>query len=416
MKVSRRMWMAGGGALALGVALPLYFSRKRRVDIASKLPASEVPDFRLHDGFSAKVVDRMGDVMTDGFVVPGSPDGMAALEIADGNIVLMRNHELREQSNLSAYGGKAPPAEAYSPKMFGAVTRVVVSEKDHSVVSSNLAVTGTAQNCSGGASPWGWFTCEEHVDGQHGWVFLCDHRAASLQPPKRIEAYGRFRHEAVGFDPNTSDAYLTEDLVDGCFYRFKANAKDTPFEGRLQAMCVTGRANLDELGPGDAVEVSWIDLSDTHAPEDDLRRRSARRGAALVRRGEGIYSDVRDGKVAIYFTATTGGRFKQGQLFRLEPTQDGGTLTLVVEAAGGDELEMPDNVCVSPAGQVFLAEDGSPPNGVLVATPSGKLVTLAVNTGQGELAGVTFVKDRLFVNLQRRGMTVVITGPFSDLV
>ena len=414
MSVSRRVWMAGAGALALGVALPLYFSRKRRVNIASALPASEIPEFRLHEGFTATLIDRAADVMSDGFVVPGSPDGMAVLDHAGGNIILMRNHELREQSALSAYGTKGRPSEAYSTRMFGAVTRVVVAEKDNRVVSSNLVVTGTAQNCAGGPSPWGWFTCEEHVEGPHGWVFLCDHRAETVQQPNRIEAYGRFRHEAVGIDLDTSDAYLTEDLIDGCLYRFRATSKDTPFEGKLQALCV-GRTNVDEMRPGDAVEVFWVDVTGTDSPEDDLRKRSAKLGAAQFRRGEGVYSDRRDGKVSIYFTATAGGRFKQGQLFRLEPTTEGGTLTVVVEAVGGDELEMPDNVCVSPAGHVFLAEDGSPPNGLLVACPSGKLVTLAVNLGAGELAGVTFVKDRLFVNLQRRGLTLVIRGPFSEL-
>ncbi len=413
MNVSRRRWIVGGGALALATALPLYFTRKRRADVASALPSSDIPDFRLHEGFSATLIDRAADLMTDGFLVPGSPDGMAVLDLADGNIILMRNHELRDQASLSAYGSKGRPPEAYSAKMFGAVTRLVVSEKDNRLVRSNLVLTGTAQNCAGGPSPWGWFTCEEHVEGQHGWVFLCDHRAETVQPPKRITAYGRFRHEAVGIDPNTSDAYLTEDLIDGCFYRFKAHAKDTPFEGQLQALCV-GRANVDEMRPGDSVEVSWVDVTETESPQDDLRKRSAKRGAAQFRRGEGVYSDQRNGNASIYFTATAGGQHKVGQLFRLEPTPQGGTLTASVEAEG-DELEMPDNVCVSPAGQVFLAEDGSPPNGILVACPSGKLITLAVNMGAGEVAGVTFLNDRLFVNLQRRGMTVVITGPFSDL-
>ena len=49
-------------------------------------------------------------------------------------------------------------------------------------------------------------------------------------------------------------------------------------------------------------------------------------------------------------------------------------------------LQMPDNVFVTRTGHVLIAEDGTPPNAVRVLCPSGRLVTLAQNPGDGEIA------------------------------
>ena len=170
MKLSRRAWFGVGGAAALGVALPLYF-RSRRSESLKSLRSSAVPDFRLRDGFSAQIVDSSGSTMSDGFVVPGKPDGMASWS-EDGRIVLMRNHELTDDQPLSAYPGRAAPQLAHKSNMFGGVTRVVLAEQDNSLLESNLVLTGTANNCAGGTSPWGWLTCEEYTAGDHGFVFL----------------------------------------------------------------------------------------------------------------------------------------------------------------------------------------------------------------------------------------------------
>lgn len=419
MKLTRRHAVLGGAAVALGVALPLWF-RRRRESLARSLPPSkEVPDLLLRDGFSAHVLDRTGDPMSDGFVVPGLPDGMAAFDGGDGTIVLMRNHELIGQRTLSAHPDSGAPTLAYSKTKCGAVTRLVLARGaaggDLRVLRSNLALTGTANNCAGGASPWGWLSCEEYADEPlHGYVFACDHRAGELAAPVKIPAYGRFRHEAVGIDPLTHDAYLSEDRPDGCFYRFVARSKETPFEGRLQALSLGG-VRVNALAPGERAEVRWVDVDGADAGADDLRGRAVHDGATTISRGEGVFAEVRDGRTRVLLVATIGGRHGKGQVLELTPTREGGTLTCLVEAPGGEGLEMPDNVCVAPSGHVFLAEDGSSPNGVVVVCPSGELLPLVVNTGDGEIAGVTFFDDRLFLNLQQRGLTLVVSGPFTSL-
>jgi uncharacterized protein len=429
VKLTRRYALVGGAAVALGAALPLWF-RSRRQGRAPSLPASrDIDDLLVREGFSVQVLDRTGDLMSDGFRVPGAPDGMAAFDGGDGTIVLMRNHELIGQRALSARPDGDPPEVAYSQTKFGAVTRLVlsngVSAADVSVLSSNLALTGTANNCAGGASPWGWLTCEEYSDElEHGYVFACDHRKSELAAPVKIPAYGRLRHEAVGIDPQTFDAYLSEDRYDGCLYRFVARSKETPFEGQLQAMALDV-PSASQLAPGERAAVRWVDVDGADVRSDDLRARAVRAGAATIARGEGVFAELRDGRTRVLVVATVGGRRGRGQVLELTPTRDGGTLTCLVEAPGGDALDMPDNVCVAPSGHVFLAEDGPSQNGVVVACPSGALVPLLVNTGEGEIAGVTHFSglpgspphgdDKLFLNLQQRGLTLVVSGPFSSL-
>ena len=48
----------------------------------------------LPKGFTYKVISQKGKLMTDGFLVPGFPDGMAAYPINQEKILLIRNHEL----------------------------------------------------------------------------------------------------------------------------------------------------------------------------------------------------------------------------------------------------------------------------------------------------------------------------------
>jgi secreted PhoX family phosphatase len=90
----------------------------------------------------------------------------------------------------------------------------------------------------------------------------------------------------------------------------------------------------------------------------------------------------------------------------------------VAEGSGESGLESPDNVTVSPSGELYLAEDGGGDQYLRGISKTGRVFDVARNAGSGgELAGVCFSPDgrALFVNLQREGLTLVITGPFAEL-
>lgn len=393
----------------MAAPLPLLFTR--RTPARSGL----VPDPRglldLRAGFSYRILDRAGDAMSDGYRVPWRPDGMGCFSAADGSWILMRNHELGRSEQ---HGPRGKVAHAYDPDAHGSVTRLVVDPKRLAVKTSNLVLTGTLRNCAGGVSPWGWLTCEESIERGHGYVFVCRTQAARLEPPRRIAAFGRFNHEAACVDPATLATYMTEDRGDGCFYRFVPNDRGAPFTGRLQALRVRAVANYDlsRLRPGSQTAIDWVDVPDVDPEDDTVRLQAQERGAAVLRRGEGLW--FHDG--AVYVCATTGGANQRGQILRLRPEPDSRIETI---AEGHDEgLDMPDNITVAPWGDVYMAEDGSGDQFVRALSRSGTLYDVARNARSGgEFAGVCFSPDGnvLFVNLQLEGVTLAVSGPFRRL-
>lgn len=421
------------GLLKAGTALALPFLLGRCGVPENDEGLRPDPDgiLDLPEGFRYRLLERRGDRMSDGFRVPGQPDGMGCFAGPPGSntLVLMRNHELEPgQDAMSPYTvAQGRPAQAYRPgdNSPGGVSRVVVDATSFARVSSNLVLVGSSRNCAGGASPWGWLTCEETITEGHGYVFLCDPTADSVQDAVRIPALGKMNHEAAVVDPTSFITYLTEDRADGCFYRF---VPENPGErlglesrGRLQALRIEAEPRRDMnagVEPGATFLVDWVDLPRPGAEDDSLRAQGTERGAALFRRGEGIFFH----QGSIYFTATTGGPESGGQIWRYAPAGlQGGTLELLAQSRDRGVLDMPDNLCVAPWGDVVMAEDGSdlrwPDEHLRILTPSGQVKNLARNAmTRGEFAGVCLSPDgrALFVNMQSDGVTLVITGPFQE--
>ena len=417
MHVSRRTFVVGGAAALVAGLLPRP-SRAAATASTAFGYGPLVPDpagiLDLPAGFRYRILERRGDPMDDGYLVPGRADGMACFPGPDGTLVLMRNHENSpgDLANGPYRPGQSPPAETFQPNGMGGVTRLVVDARTLERVSSNLVLVGTARNCAGGPSPWGWISCEEYIDGGHGWAFLCSTEAATVQPPQPLVGYGRFHHEAVAIDPLTHAAYLTEDRTDSCLYRFLPADPALPFVGKLQALRVVGRPRFDTgtgLQVGDGLPIEWVDVVDAQPVGDTLRSEAASNGAALIRRGEGIW--WKDGRC--YVVSSTGGPVSGGQVFELDPAA--ATLRLVVQSNDTNVLHMPDNITVAPWHELFLAEDGAAGNYLRVADTDGNVADFAYNDLSGsEFCGVCFSPDgrALFVNLQLDGLTIVVTGPF----
>lgn len=415
----RRGLLRGGAAVGLASALPFTFTYHRTARAAGY--GDLVPDpngiLDLPPGFSYTVLIGLFDPMSDGYRSPGLPDGMGAFAGPEGTVVLMRNHELGVADILHTplSPGQDPPPEAFNPGVSGGVTRVVIDDETLAVKSSNLVLFGTMRNCAGGVSPWGWISCEESVDGLHGYAFLCDPTADRVQAPKKIAGYGRYRHEAACIDPETYVAYLTEDRGDSCLYRFVPADKADPFTGKLQALRVVGEDVFATSGMevGQVVAVDWIDVDDPTPDDDSLRAQAQAKGAAVFVRGEGICF----WQGAVYVCSTSGGPAAAGQIFRLVEKPGASTLELLASSEDASVLDHPDNITVAPWGDLFMAEDGDGEDYIRVLNARGEVFDFARNAkSTGEFAGVCFSPDgrTLFVNLMFEHLTVAIRGPFPE--
>lgn len=406
----------------------------------------------LPEGFSYEVVAQSGDTMDDGLYAPGQPDGMACFPLEGSHVALVVNHELKGSSalhrNLGPGGlrqeriGRLDASKAFDTykdgrPLPGGCSTIIYDLASRRVVSRHLTLAGTSTNCCGGTTPWGsWLTCEEtletpadaDVNQSHGWVFEVPASATAPVDPVPLKAMGRFKHEAVCVDPRTGVVYLTEDETDGLFYRF---VPDTPGKlangGRLQALALTGSPSADtrnhdgrSWAVGDWREVEWVDLQDVEAPAGDLRKRGHAAGAALVARGEGVWW----GADELYFTATSGGPIRRGQVLRLIPGLNGAAdrLQLFVESADEKTFNMGDNITIAPWGHLVVCEDNYSSeirNHLKGVTPEGRIYTIARNvfTANAEFAGACFSPDGqvLFVNIMYPGMTLAIRGPWTSV-
>ena len=414
--LSRRRFLgAGVGALAAAGALGWLYRPRSIGASLGELVADPEGILNLPPGFSYQVLQRAGDRMTDGFTTPEAPDGMACFPGDEETWVVMRNHEVHEGSPVDSTLG-------FADNRGGGVTRLVVDRASGALRSSNFVLTGTSRNCAGGPSPYGWLSCEEVEEPEHGYVFLCDASASTLQAPHKLPALGRFSHEAAAFDEITGITYLTEDKPDSAIYRHLPDHPTKPFVGgELQALKVSSkdRFKLSE-GPkvGDAFDVEWVSVPDSQALKVSTRDQAHNMGAAFLSRGEGAWLSGRQA----YFCSTDGGPANRGQLYKLDLSlENKDQITLVAQAEGYEAFDKPDNVTVSPWGDVFLAEDGDAPNGVCVLHPDGSVRYFAeniLNDGDSEITGVCFSPDGrwLFLNLQWEGLTLAVTGPFREFL
>ncbi|RJE72007.1 alkaline phosphatase PhoX [Reichenbachiella sp. MSK19-1] len=405
----------------------------------------------LPKGFSYRVISRSGERMDDGLLVPGRADGMGAFDLGEGKIGIVRNHENSPKPlENSPFGKNNENLDQFdSTKMYdagngktpglGGTTTLVYDELTGKVEQQYLSLAGTYRNCSGGMTPWGsWLTCEEDVtraggdiEKDHGFVFEVPVRGAGLVNPKPITAMGRFNHEAVAVDPVTHIVYQTEDTSDGLIYRFiPTNKSDLHAGGRLQVLAIKDHKSLDTRNWNEKtiklrnpMDVEWLDIDDVLSPDDDLRLRGFKQGAARFARGEGMWF----GQNELYFACTNGGPGKFGQVFRYrlspnegtsEEKKEPGKLELFAESESKTVLNMCDNLTLAPWGDVVLCEDNGDLNHIWGIDVQGRIYPIACNrSSTSELTGAVFSPSgkTLFVNVQENGDTLAITGPWEHL-
>ena len=253
----------------------------------------------------------------------------------------------------------------------------------------------------------------------------------AVADPIPLKAMGRFNHEAIAVDPKSGVVYETEDRHDGLLYRFVPNSPGhLSAGGKLQALQIVGHKRVDtrnwdpalgHIEPGKQMQVEWIDLEDVESPNDDLRFRGHAAGAARFARGEGIWT----GKHEVYFACTNGGAKKAGQIWRYVPSPAEGTkqesehpatLELFIEPNNTELLLNADNLTIAQSGDLIVCEDhDKTPCRLVGVTPQGELYLFGLNHLKTEFAGACFSPDgsTLFVNLQKPGLTLAITGPWN---
>ena len=441
-RVSRRGFLGIGGISAAALLLGGKGALAQQGGCPSAGYGELVQDpggvIDLPRGFQYRIISEQGTTLSNGAPVPGDHDGMAAFAGEGNTTVLVRNHELRP-SDMSRGDAPVSGKNPYDPAAPGGTTAIVVGP-DRKEIRDYVTSSGTLNNCAGGATPWGtWITCEEDRTTGHGYAFEVDPNDPENELSRTpIRGMGFFSHEAVDIDPNTGIAYLTEYDFRGrippnpndevvadnttseggtgtrvsFLYRYVPNVRpskpgDLQKGGRLQVMTIKEQPNynVDLADPGQKFGVVWEDVNPEEPHED-----AEEKGGARFNRLEGAHFSGG----AFWFDDTAGGEKRLGQVFRYLPATN--TLELFYEGTDANKMESPDNIVVTPWGDLWFAEDGDGENRVMGITPEGEVYKFASNrVSDSEFAGPTFAPDgnTFFLNIQNPGITFAIWGPFA---
>jgi secreted PhoX family phosphatase len=341
------------------------------------LGSPDANGIRLPSGFTSRVIARSGQrVGSTSYTWHNAPDGGACYADGTGWIYV-------SNSEINPSGG----ASAVKFSSTGAIT------------GAYRILSNTRQNCAGGKTPWNtWLSCEE-VD--RGYVYETDPWGAKAAV--RRDAMGRFKHEAAAADPVRQVVYLTEDVTDGCFYRFRPTTWGDLSSGTLEVLVA---------GTGTSGPVTWARVPD---PSGATATRSQVSGAKHFNGGEGCYY----ANDTCWFTTKGDNRVWQynAAAQTIELAYDDSLVT-----SGTAPLTGVDNVTGSASGDLFVAEDGGNME-ICVITPADVVAPFLRIDGQSgsEITGPAFSPDgtRLYFSSQRGtsgsssgGITYEVSGPF----
>jgi secreted PhoX family phosphatase len=338
---------------------------------------------RLPAAFTSRVVAVSGEpVGATSYRWHYSPDGGACFAVPD------RDSAYVYVSNSETIGAD------------GGGVSVIRFSPEGDIVDAYRILRDTQLNCAGGPTPWNTWLSGEEFDG--GRIWECDPFRPSQGKP--LAALGVYAHEAAAVDPNGKQVYLTEDRPDGRLYRFTPRAYPDLADGRLEVARVDG-------DPRTGASVAWITVSEgaTGATKPRPANSTAFNG------GEGIWWHAD----AVYFTTKGDNR-----VWMLDSAEQRLTVLYDDDTVPDAQLRGVDNVTVSRAGEVVVAEDGDDMQLNLMNADGviGPILQVVGQSGS-ELTGPAFspTGDRLYFSSQRArgadslkgiGLTYEIEGPF----
>ena len=285
-----------------------------------------------------------------------APDGGACFQLDDG-WVYVSNSEIEKRG--------------------GGVGAIRFNQQGD-IIDAYSILNNTSRNCAGGKTPWNtWLSCEEY--GDIGQVYECDptgKQSAIVRP-----LMGSFNHEAVAVDPNNHYCYMTEDVKDGCFYRFKPDNKNDLSKGTLEVAVANGAF------------LTWKLILDPEAKNTPARYQVQE--AARFKGGEGIV--YYQGQV--FFTTK-----KDNVVWRYHI--DTGHISKIYDAADYSEplLTGVDNIEVSQNGELLIAEDGGNMQIIALDKQYNPYVFVQIyDQDKSEITGPAFSPDgrRLYFSSQR---------------
>jgi secreted PhoX family phosphatase len=349
------------------------------------LGSPDANGLRLPTGFRSRIVARSGKrpVADRDFIWHAAPDGGATFATQDGGWIYASNAELRDDAG----GASALRFDA-----------------NGELIDAYRILENTNVNCAGGPTPWGtWLSCEEHPEGL---VWECD--PLGKAPARSWPALGAFTHEAVAIDPTTMQAYLTEDLPDGRWYRFSPDRRDARTgvpdlsSGKLEA------AEWDGTPGG---RIQWHLIDDASGRSVPTRLQVPQTTA--FRGGEGCWY----AHGTVFFTTKHDNRVWAFDIANQR-------LRILYDAArvADPVLLGVDNVTTTAAGDVLVAEDGGDMQIVALSADGLTPIVQVEGHRQSEVTGPAFDPSgtRLYFSSQRGasglsndGVTYEVSGPFT---